>query len=200
MCPRDPLPPLLRPPSHQPTSSPGCTRSQHTAPIAAAADSGSRGCWRTKPLQWPSSHCTLPTMQLPLLPWPDWALAYPNMHPHPSEQPSSPWPVPSYPSHSIPKGSQSSATAAAQFWAGCRVRRGRGAGVQAARSLRSRCHCLCARHTHAPHPLPHPFLDAQSPPAGVAVSSTSAPRGRQQARPPAETPYDGHCSVTCSFG
>lgn len=52
-------------------------------PIAAGADSSSRGCWRTKLLQRPSTCCALPTMQLPLVPWPDWTLEYPNMHPHP---------------------------------------------------------------------------------------------------------------------
>lgn len=169
---------------HQPGPSRRGARSQHTAaarPAAPDTASCSPGC-ADQPLPRPSSRCALPTMQLPWLPRPIRALAYPEMGPRRPALLSSAGALLVAPT-SIPKGSGSPAPTAAGFWAGSPG--GRGAGVQAARRLCSRCHRQRAHHTHAPQALPRPFPDAQSPPAAVAASSKSgkreiARRGRQQ--------------------
>lgn len=84
---------------HQPGPSRRGARSQHTAaarPAAPDTASCSLGC-ADQPLPRPSSRCALPTMQLPWLPRPIRALAYPEMGPR--RQPSSP---PRAPSSSLP--------------------------------------------------------------------------------------------------
>lgn len=188
--PRCPAAPTLGPPSRPPGRSRCGPRSHYPAPAPSAAPGAARGPATPAAIlhSAPFPQCHSP----PPAPW----LASGAPQSAPSSPPRAPT---APPSTSIPKGSQSPATATTRFWTRCRAPGGRGqvSRLRAASAPTATVDApgICVPRTPSLTPLP--MFSLRQP---RSLHPQRAARGRQQARAPTETPCDGHCSVVLSFG